>query len=294
MPTRTLFVVFDCRWFPKAHPRPSAGTSASNNSITVTDNDAAVAPTITVATAAHTITADAAVDPFVGVGIADTNSAATDALTITLSNAGATGTLPGSGLSGGASSVYTQATAAPGTVTADLDALVFTPATGARSGNAAEAAGVTISGAETGANGQTVTVTITNTATDTVVDTLTSPAAAGSWSTILTGAQAEALANGTYTFSAAVSDSSGNAATPATQTVTVQETGPTITMAAIDGTNLINAADAAAGVTISGAETGANGQTVTVTAQETGPTITMAAIDGTNLITPPSPSRSAT
>ena len=91
--------------------------------------------------------------------------------------------------------------------------------------NAAEAAaGVTISGTESGANGQTVTVTITNTATDTVVDTLTTTAEAGAWSTALTSAQAEALANGSYTFSAGVSDSSGNAATPATQTVTVDTT----------------------------------------------------------------------
>ena len=53
---------------------------------------AALAPTITVTTAAHTTTADAAVAPFVGVTIADTNSGATDTLTITLSDSGATGT----------------------------------------------------------------------------------------------------------------------------------------------------------------------------------------------------------
>ena len=63
-------------------------------------------------------------------------------------------------------------------------------------------------------------MTITNAATDTVVDALTTTAEAGTWSTTLTSAQAEALANGSYTVSAGVSDSSGNAATPATQTVT--------------------------------------------------------------------------
>ena len=56
----------------------------------------AAAPTITVTTAAHTTSADAAVHPFAGVTIADPNSGATDTLTITLSGAGATGTLSGS------------------------------------------------------------------------------------------------------------------------------------------------------------------------------------------------------
>ena len=52
----------------------------------MTDNDAAVAPTITVKTAAVTTTADAAVDPFAvaGVTIADSNVGATDTLTIAL------------------------------------------------------------------------------------------------------------------------------------------------------------------------------------------------------------------
>src|SRR6202034_2400621 len=126
------------------------------------------------------------------------------------------------------------------------------------------AAGVTISGTESGADGQTVTVTVLN-ADNVVVDTLSTTASGGSWSTTLTSTQAEALANGTYTFSASVSDSSGNAATPATQTVTVQETAPTIHMAAIDGNDVINSSQAAAGVTISGTESGADGQTVTVT-----------------------------
>ena len=186
------------------------------------------------------------------------------------------------------------ATPATQTVTAQETAPVITMALidGTNVINAAEAAaGVTISGTETGANGQTVTVTITNTATDTVVDTLTTTAAAGTWSTTLTSAQAEALANGTYTFSAAVSDSSGNAATPATQTVTAQETAPVITMALIDGTNVINAAEAAAGVTISGTETGANGQTVTVTITNTATdtvvdTLTTTAAAGTWSTTP--------
>src|ERR1019366_2027228 len=92
----------------------------------------------------------------------------------------------------------------------------------------------------------------------------TTTAASGGWSTTLPSEPA--LADGTYTFSASVSDTNGNAATPpATQPVTVAETLPTITMAAIDGNDVINASQAAAGVTISGTETGADGSTVTVT-----------------------------
>ena len=71
----------------------------------------------------------------------------------------------------------------------------------------------------------------------------------------------QALANGSYTVTANLTDVAVNPATEATQTVTVQETGPTITMAAIDGTDVINAAEAVAGVSISGTESGANGQT---------------------------------
>ena len=109
----------------------SAGTSASNNAITVTDNDAAALPTITVTTAAHTTTEDAAVDPFVGVTIADSNVGATDTLTITLSAAG-NGTLSGSAaLLNDGGGVYTLAAALPGTITSELDGLVFTPAPGA-------------------------------------------------------------------------------------------------------------------------------------------------------------------
>ena len=107
-------------------------TATVNNTITVTDNDAAVAPTITVTTAAHTTTADAPVDPFAGVTIADPNGGATDTLTITLSGAGATGTLSGStALINDGGGVYTLAAAPPATITGELDALVFTPTAGA-------------------------------------------------------------------------------------------------------------------------------------------------------------------
>ena len=79
--------------------------------------------------------------------------------------------------------------------------------------NASEAAaGFTISGTETGANGQTVTVKIVN-SSNAVVDTYTTTALSdGTWSVGVTAAQAQALANGSYTVTTNVSDTAGNLA----------------------------------------------------------------------------------
>ncbi len=80
--------------------------------------------------------------------------------------------------------------------------------------------GVTISGMETNADGQTVTVTVLNTGKQ-VVDTLTTVASAGAWSATLSEAQLLALPSGVYTFQASVSDQFGTVASPANQIVTV-------------------------------------------------------------------------
>ena len=93
-----------------------------------------MAPTITVTTPTVTTTQDAAVKPFAGVTVADSNvgGTATDTLTITLSGEGATGTLSGStALTNDGGGVYTLAAAAPATINSELAALVFTPAVGA-------------------------------------------------------------------------------------------------------------------------------------------------------------------
>ena len=64
--------------------------------------------------------------------IGDTNSGATDTLTITLSDAGLTGALSGSpALINNGGGVYTLAAAPAATITSELNALVFTPAPGA-------------------------------------------------------------------------------------------------------------------------------------------------------------------
>ena len=68
-------------------------------------------------------------------------------------------------------------------------------------------------------------------------------AAGTSWSATIPSSDAPALANGTATVSAQVTDVNGNQAT-ASQTVTVAETGPTVTIAAVDGNNVINDAEA--------------------------------------------------
>src|ERR1019366_6344511 len=130
--------------------------------------------------------------------------------------------------------------------------------------NAVEAAtGFAISGSETGADGQTVTVHIVN-GSNTVVDSYTATAGSGGWSVNVTPVQAQALADGSYTVKADVSNAAGNPAVEATQPITVAETAPVITIATIAGDNTVNAVEAATGFAISGSETGADGQTVTV------------------------------
>src|SRR6476646_7588972 len=96
-----------------------------------------------------------------------------------------------------------------------------------------------------------------------MIDTYTTVATGGSWSVNVSSADARALADGTYTVTASVSDAAGNPAL-ATQTLRVDETLPTITIATIAGDNVINLSEAQAGFAIGGSETGADGRTVTV------------------------------
>ena len=87
--------------------------------------------------------------------------------------------------------------------------------------NGSEAnAGFAISGTELGADGQAVTVKIVD-SNGNVVDSYTTLAAGGAWSVSVTPAQALALADGSYTVTADVSDAAGNSATEATRVITV-------------------------------------------------------------------------
>src|SRR6185437_11087968 len=78
------------------------------------------------------------------------------------------------------------------------------------------ASGFTISGSESGADGQTVTVRILD-STSTAQDTLTTTATGGAWSVAVTAAQAQALAAGNYSITADVSNAAGLPALEASQ-----------------------------------------------------------------------------
>ena len=146
------------------------------------------------------------------------------------------------------------------------------------------AAGVTISGtAAAGAgsaavNGQTATITIVD-GTNAVKDTYTATVTAGAWSVNVTAAQAQALADGSYSIKANLSDAAGNAATTATQAITVDETAPSIAISPVAGDNIINKSEAVAGVTISGTAAAGAGS-----AAVNGQTATITIVDGTNAV----------
>ena len=122
------------------------------------------------------------------------------------------------------------------------------------------AAGVTISGtAAAGSggaavNGQTATITIVD-STNTVKDTYTTTVTGGAWSVNVTAAQAQGLADGSYSIKANVSDAAGNAATTASRrlrwkpapTVLISTTGATTNQATQTISGTVAATEAAAG-----------------------------------------------
>ena len=117
-----------------------------------------------------------------------------------------------------------------------------------------------ISGSATGAaTGSSVTVTIGSSTFTTVLD------ASGNWSVGVPASVVSALANGTVTINASVTDAAGNSGS-ATHQVTVNTGLPSITFNAISGDNVLNADEKGQPLTISGSSTGlATGAQVTVT-----------------------------
>src|ERR1700682_2036859 len=124
------------------------------------------------------------------------------------------------------------------------------------------AAGFTISGTATAGsmpvNGQTATITIVD-SSNVVKYTYTTIVANGAWSVNVPAAQAQALADGTYSIKATVSDTTDNMATTATQTITVDTTAPVVAITSAGGptnqatqtiTGTVDVADAGATVTI--------------------------------------------
>src|SRR6266850_2385767 len=135
------------------------------------------------------------------------------------------------------------------------------------------AAGFIISGTATAGNsavnGQTATIAIID-SSNVVKYTYTTTVTNGAWSVNVTAAQAQALPDGSYIIKATVLDAVGNTATTVTQAITVDAVPPAVAIVTIEGgDNIINAAEAAGGVQISGtAEIGStlavNGSAVTV------------------------------
>lgn len=104
-----------------------------------------------------------------------------------------------------------------------------------------------------------MTVTIGSTTFTTVLD------ASGNWSVGVPASVVSALANGTVTINASVTDAAGNSGS-ATHQVTVNTGLPSITFNAISGDNVLNADEKGQPLTISGSSTGlATGAQVTVT-----------------------------
>ena len=134
----------------------SAGTSASNNATTVADDNPAVAPTISGMQGGQTTIGTSPIAPFSGVTIGDANSGAVDALSITLTGGGA---LAGPVLANVSPGVYALATGSAATVSAALQALVFTPAPGAPDATATTTFALTdVSSAGTSASNSATTV----------------------------------------------------------------------------------------------------------------------------------------
>ena len=120
------------------------------------------------------------------------------------------------------------------------------------------AGGVPLSGSVGGIDANaTFTVTVTDNGV-TNSYTATVNGAANAWAATIPMTDAVALANGSATVSAQVTDTFGNQSAIATQLVTVAETLPTVAIDPVDGSNLINYAEAyvAGGVLLSGTVSG--------------------------------------
>jgi hypothetical protein len=141
-------------------------TSASGTLTAKAVNDA---PTIAGALSGQTTLDNAPLKPFATASITDPDLAVTDSLTITLKNTGgvatdADGTLSGAGLS--KTGTYSLAATSPATLTAELEALVFTPTSRQVGGGGTVTTSFTLVASQT-AGGSTVTTT--NTATSVTV-----------------------------------------------------------------------------------------------------------------------------
>ncbi len=142
---------------------------------------------------------------------------------------------------------------------------ITTPIAGDNIVNAAEeAAGFTISGTTDAETGQTVTVSLLDSA-DVLMGRYTTTVSSGAWLIGITAAQARTLSDDSYTVQATVSNHAGNPAVAATEALVVDATPPSIAISTIAGDNIVNAAEAVAGIVLSGTTIGAeDGQAATI------------------------------
>ncbi len=106
--------------------------------------------------------------------------------------------------------------------------------------------------------GQTVTITFAGKTYTTTVD------ANGDWTWTVPAADLSGLKDGDASVQVTVTNVNGNAASSA-QEFSVDTTAPTVTINTISSDNMLNAAEAAQDLTLSGTSTAEAGQTVTVT-----------------------------
>ena len=106
--------------------------------------------------------------------------------------------------------------------------------------------------------GQTVTITFAGKTYTTTVD------GNGDWTWTVPAADLSGLKEGDASVQVSVTNVNGNAAS-STQAFSVDTTAPTVTINTISGDNMLNAAEAAQDLTLSGTSTAEAGQTVTVT-----------------------------
>ncbi|EKJ6249442.1 Ig-like domain-containing protein [Escherichia coli] len=194
----------------------------------------------------YTTTLDASGNWSVGVPAADVSNWPAGTLNITVSGANSAGTQ---------TSITHPLTVDLTTVAISINAITADDVI-----NAAEkGAALTLSGSTSGVEaGQTVTITFGGKTYTTTV------AANGSWSTTVPAADMAALRDGDASAQVRVTNVNGNSAT-ATHEYSVDSAAPTVTINTIASDNIINASEAAAGVTVSGTSTAQTGQTLTVT-----------------------------
>ncbi|WP_426596057.1 Ig-like domain-containing protein [Pectobacterium brasiliense] len=108
--------------------------------------------------------------------------------------------------------------------------------------------------------GQTVTVTLNG------ITYTTTVGSDGSWSVLIPSGDLQALANGTYSLVASLTDKAGNTTTLPPQTITVDTSAEAVNISIVSTDDRLNATEAGLPLTVSGTTANvAAGQTVTVT-----------------------------